>query len=94
MDQANHVRLMAITITEDGKVVSNISHECFPAWGKRLVYRCPRGLHNGDRTGCGRKCNNALGDAPPSYDEVPTARLLEVKKNLIIDPRLCRDPEW
>lgn len=85
---------MTTTITEDGKVVSIISREFFPAWGKRLVYRCPRGLHNGDRAGCGRKCNNALGDASPSYEEILTLRLLEMKTNLVVDPRLCRDPNW
>lgn len=94
VDQADNGNVMTATITEQGKVVSNISREFFPAWGKRLVYRCPRGLHNEDRTWCGRKCNNALGDAPPTYDEIPALRLLEVKKDLVIDPRLCRDPDW
>lgn len=94
VEKVNDTCLMMTTTLDDGKIVSNISRELYPAWGKRLVYQCPRGLHNGDRTGCGRKCNNALGGQPPSYDEVPTLRLLEVKKDLVIDPRLCRDPDW
>ncbi|KAL2108655.1 hypothetical protein VUR80DRAFT_3553 [Thermomyces stellatus] len=93
LDQVSRVNLNP-TVTGHGKVISNISQERFVAWGKRFIYQCPRGLHDGDRAGCGRKCKNVLGNALPTYNEIPTLRLVEVKKDLVIDPHLCRDPDW
>ncbi|MBE3041622.1 hypothetical protein IMZ48_03385 [Candidatus Bathyarchaeota archaeon] len=80
--------------TSDNTIKSTISEECFPAWGKKLVYRCPREKHNGNRVGCGRKCYNALGGEAGNYDEAPMFRVVEVKKELVVDPKLCRDEKW
>ena len=84
---------VSATIMQDGKIVSSISKGYFPVRGKRLVYRCPRGIHL-EEEGCGRKCFGARGDEDPMYDKVPTLSLLEVKKELVVDPKLCRDEEW
>jgi hypothetical protein len=67
---------------------SNAVVQYYPTWKTVKVYVCPRGLHNGNRGGCGRKCMNAQGEEPEYVEEL-TVKVLAVKRETILNSREC-----
>lgn len=48
-------------------------------------YICPRGLHYGNRSGCGRQCRNAQGDEPIRYREELVHETVCYRREVIFD---------
>lgn len=59
-------------------------------WSKHLIYLCPRRIesHKGDRTRCGRKCDNARGSTD-EFLEIPLLRLVTARTKVTIDREKC-----
>lgn len=49
------------------------------------VYVCPRGLHHGNLSRCGRQRRNAQGDEPRQYREKLVYETVACRKEIIFD---------
>ena len=86
-----------ITTFEDERVpylettASDVQIERHVAWGTKKVYICPRGIfsHRGNPHGCGRACRSAQGDSELEYEDENVLRVLEVRKKIVWDQKMC-----
>lgn len=65
--------------------------EYHPRWTTKMVYICPRGIpeHKGVQEACGRRCRSARGENDVRFEEVPTVRMLVIKREVALMPDVC-----
>lgn len=65
--------------------------ECYPFFGTRKIYICPRGImvHRGNRLSCGRACAKAQVGCEVEYEEENFVRVLIITKRLEFNPMSC-----
>lgn len=74
-----------------GSTGSHVKIEHHVTWKTKKVYVCPRAVfvHMGNRNACGRLCRNAQGDADDEYRDEEVLKVLEVRKIITLDPKMC-----
>jgi hypothetical protein len=66
------------------------SRERFMVPRVEKTYQCPRGLHHGNPSGCGHKCNKAQGTAEVVYEERNYEELVSVRTEVEFVGSVCR----
>lgn len=69
----------------DTVVDGNTERSYHPSWGTEKVYQCPRFLHHGNASACGRACEKAKGENGDDYIEQDVLRTLIVTRKAIFN---------
>lgn len=74
-------------------VAADVEVEYHPCWKTEKVYVCPREIasHRGDPSRCGRQCRNAQGGADREYVEEDVLKVVEIRKTIVFDHKVCFD---
>ncbi|KAK3346124.1 hypothetical protein B0T25DRAFT_551131 [Lasiosphaeria hispida] len=85
------VREMDGNLSAETSTLAGTTIKCFPSWGTKKVYICPRGTsgHRGRPDLCGRRCEQVRGDDSDPYEEELCLRIFTVSKSKLQARDLC-----